>query len=228
MAHVNAIARMLEEYLRIPHKLVLLTDQNAEGAEVEEILPVPRDPKGLRLVKTVNCYRRLRFFDPEYIKHFDTEWLMSIDLDTLILADITDSIEKALDEEFGFVILKGRWADRAKNLRPYNGAFYMLKLGQHGHVWADFDPVETPKEIHRRRWVGSDQSWLGMALPGAPTLGPDDGFYFFGQYLKARKFAKSEKITPARVLNFAGFDKPWAKSTRFQAKDIWDQYMQWL
>src|SRR5690606_21838008 len=125
-----------------------------------------------------------------------SEWIMSIDLDTLIRSDITDLIEPALDHPFGLWILKGRHADRTPGERPYNGALYMIRCGAHADVWTSFHPIESPRLIADKQWIGSDQSWIGMAAPGAPTFGPDQGVYFFDQYLQVRR---TPDHVPARI-----------------------------
>lgn len=226
--HVNALARQLVEYVRMPFQLVLLTDQDTTGSEVTDIRPLPDDPEGLKLLSEPNCFRRLRFFDPDYSAQFGTEWVMWIDMDTLIRDDITDLIAGALDHPFGMWILRGRWAAGNRNTRPYNGALCMIRVGDHADVWHSFDPVESPKEIKRTRWVGSDQCWIALKAPGAPTFGPEHGCYFFGQYVDERKRRNGrENFVPARILNYAGKHKPWSKPVRFKARDIWKEYQQW-
>ena len=221
--HVNALAGMLREHLKIPFKLVLLTDEDATGAQVDEVRPAPADPKGLRMMSRINCFRRLRFFDPAYSSQFGTEWVMSIDLDTLIRGDITEMVETGLDHPYGLWILRGRHAGRKPGERPYNGAMYMIRVGAHADVWHKFDPIKSPREIARRRWIGSDQSWIGIMAPDAPTWGPDQGVWFFGQYLQ-----RTDKAQQANVLNFAGNAKPWAKPVKFQCRQTWKEYTRWL
>ena len=236
--HVNALTRQLREYLKIPFRIVLLTDQKATGAEVDEILPLPDDPEGLRVIGRVNCYRRLRFFDPEYTKQFGTEWVMSMDLDTLIRGDLTPLIESSMDHPYGMWIVRGRWAgtkhihltrelrSKVKSpVRPYNGALFMVRIGDNAQVWNDFHPVDTPARIQKLKWVGSDQCAISLLAPNAPTWGPEHGMYFFGQYLAQRRVNPD---TTALVLNFAGRKKPWSKPVRYEAKDIWGEYMQWM
>lgn len=238
VAHINALARQLRQYLRLPFRLVLLTDQPHEGVEIEDVRPLPEDPPGLQLLGKVNCYRRIRFFDPEYTKQFGTEWVMSIDLDTLIRADITELVRDAMDHPFGLWIVRGRWASGPKQVdlvqevrrgrgpeRPYNGSWFMVRVGQHADVWNKFHPVETPRKIKELRWAGSDQCVISLLAPGAPTFGPEHRVYFFGQYLQERKRRPKEE---AVMLHFAGRHKPWTNGVRLQAKDIWKDYMQWI
>lgn len=224
LEHVNAIARQLRHYLNRPFRIALLTDQDARGAEVDEIHELPPEPSGLKLLQKPNCFRRLSFFDPEYQSRFDADWLFSVDLDTLFLEDVTEDIEQAITHPYGLWMLRGRWAGQKRNARPYNGALQLIRCGSHADVYADFHPVQSPQEIQARKWVGSDQSWISIKAPDAPTLGPDKGYYFFQQYCEARALG----CVPARVLSYAGRDKPWSKPVRFQAKDIHEEYMRWF
>lgn len=222
--HVNAMCRQLRAYLQIPFKIVLLTDEDASGAEVDELYPGLREIEGLKLVKTVNCFRRLRLYDPEYTEQFGTEWLMSVDLDSLFYRDMTSVLVEAMQHPYGLWLLKGRNAHRGPKERPFNGALQLIKHGAHPEVWRDFDPVQSPQDIAKTRWVGSDQSWLGIKCRGAQSFGREHGIYYFGQYLRLRKM---KKIRPL-MLNFAGRDKPWGKPCRFQAKDVHSEYMRWM
>lgn len=219
------MSRMLREYLKIPFKLVLLTDEDASGAEVDEIKPGLKEIEDLKLVKKVNCFRRLRLYDPSYTEQFGTEWVMSVDLDTLIQRDITGLISDAMEHPFGLWILRGRNALRGPNERPYNGALQLIRHGAHPQVWETFHPVDSPQEIAKTRWVGSDQSWIGLKAPNAPTFGMEHGVYYFGLYRVHRNKPKS---VPACMVNYAGPDKPWAKQVKRLAPELHKAYMRWM
>lgn len=218
--HVRAMARMLREYLHLPHRIVLLTDGQATAAEaeVDEVLGIPPEPVGLRVHGTINCYRRLRFFDPGYARQFGTPYIMSVDLDSLLLDDITADIEGAIKDPFGFTILRGRLAEKLGQ-RPYNGSLFVLRVGAHPHVWYDFDPVQSPIAVRASGWRGSDQVHLSLNLRGAPTFGPDKGFYFLGQYLQSR-----DDDPEPKMLNYAGPLKPWTKQSRNETPELWEQW----
>lgn len=216
--HVNAVASMLREHLSIPFKLALLTDQDSSGAQVDIVRPIPQDPRNARLVKDINCFRRLRYFDPEYTEQFGTEWVMSIDLDTLILEDITEQIEWGMCP-FGFSIIRGRLAVK-EGQRPYNGSLYLIKVGEHRNVWDEFDYQTSPIECARSGWRGSDQTWLSLKLVGAPTLGPEHGFYFYQQYLDS-----SDDEPEAKMLHYAGLLKPWGRMCMRSTPELHAEYM---
>jgi hypothetical protein len=217
--HINALARQLRAYIKAPFKLWLLTDEPLEAKEVDEVAPCPKDPPGLRLRSTVNCFRRLRFFDAAYTEQFGADYLMSIDLDTLIFDDITDIVEAAMTRPL--TILRGRNLDDRPNQRPYNGAMFIVKHGALQHVWDSFCPKKSPLQIATKNWIGSDQSWISMQAPGFATLGREHGFWYFGQYM-----AEGEG-KPLRVLNFAGRDKPWSRAMKKRHEPTWQEWHKW-
>ena len=218
--HVRAMARMLREYLHLPHRIVLLTDTptTVAEAEVDEVLGIPPEPPGLRATGIVNCYRRLRFFDPMYSRQFGTPYVMSVDLDSLFLDDITADIDDAMKNPFGFSILRGRLAEKMGQ-RPYNGSLFVLRVGAHPHVWYDFHPVNSPVAVRASGWRGSDQVHMSLSLRGAPTFGPDKGFYFLGQYLQSKDTDPQPKM-----LNYAGPLKPWTKQSKNETPELWEQW----
>ena len=222
--HVRAMARMLRAYLDIPHSIYLLTDQKTSKTEteVDEILPIPEEPRNASPGKGgVRCFRRLRYFDSAYTKRFDGEWLMSLDLDALLLPGFQGAIEAGMTD-FGFAIIRGRLAVQ-RGQRPYNGSLYLIRQGQHQHIWDDFDWQKSPQECYRSGWVGSDQVWLSLHLQGAPTLGPEHGVYFYQQYLD------SEPESPeATVIHYAGLMKPWSRRSEQETPELWREYKQWL
>jgi hypothetical protein len=222
LRHVRAIARMLRRYLHVPHKLVLLTEipTTAQEAGVDEVREVPPEPRGLRPVGEVNCFRRLRFFDPNYTRQFGTPYVMSVDLDSLLLDDITADIDEAMRNPFGFAILKGRFAEKPGAQRPYNGALFLVRVGAHPNVWNDFHPVKSPIEVRATGWAGSDQVWMSLKIRNAPTFGPDKGFYFLGQFLQS-----SDSDPQPKMLNYAGPMKPWSK---LSMRDTPELYEEWL
>lgn len=219
--HARAVARMLREYLRLPYRIVLLTDLgvvSADEAEVDEVLPVPPEPRGLRPMGEINCYRRLRFFDSAYAQQFGTPYIMSVDLDSLFLNDITKDIERAMNNGFGFQILRGRLAERLGQ-RPYNGSLFVLRVGAHPQVWCDFDPIQSPIKVRASGWRGSDQVWMSLKIRNAPTFNPEQGFYFVHQYLQS-----SDADAEPKMLNYAGPLKPWTKQSKNETPELWEQW----
>lgn len=216
--HATALARMLRHYLKIPHRIVLLTDMVTECEGVDEILPIPAEPKGLGWVQGANCFRRLRFFDPEYNKQFDSEWLMSIDLDTVILGDITKVVEYAMSQDYGACLLRSKHYT-GPGTRPFNGGMFFIKSGTNGHVWSSFDGRTSPAIITQTGWIGSDQVWMCLQMPDAPVFGKADGVYFHGEYRER----KPEDPMPL-VINYAGPYKPWSKTGKKQSPELWSHW----
>jgi lipopolysaccharide biosynthesis glycosyltransferase len=214
---------MLREYMKIPHQIVLQTDFKAslQQTEVDHILPLPKEPRNVYAHQGINCFRRLKYFDPRYSSQFGTEWVMSLDLDTLILGDITERIEWAMND-FGFCIIRGRLAVE-EGQRPYNGSMYLLRVGEHAHVWDDFDWTIGPHECARSGWRGSDQVWLSLKIQGAPTLGPEHGVYFYHQYLDS-----SDDDPDPTMIHYAGLQKPWSKMCKREAPELWDEYRRFV
>lgn len=220
--HVTALARMLRHYVKIPHRIALLTeyDLDADELEVDVVTSLPPEPSNLVTRHGINCFRRLRYFDPEWSGRFGTDWVMSIDLDTLILDDMTSTLEWAMND-FGFTIIRGRLANE-HGQRPYNGSLYLIRVGEHRHVWDEFDWTNGPRECADAGWRGSDQVWLSLHLQGAPTLGTEHGVYFYQQYLES-----SDSDPEARMLHYAGLLKPWSKQSQRETPELWEEYQRW-
>jgi hypothetical protein len=221
-ARIAAIAQQIRDHVRVPHRIVLLSELPFENIpQVDEIRPCPKSVSyhNLALNSPVDCTRRLRMFDPEYSKQFGTPWVASIDIDTLILNDITDIVETAMNQPDGFAIVRGRWTNQEKTLRPYNGAFWFLRVGAQEQVWRQWDPHASFKRMLDSGWLGSDQVWLSLTVKDAYTFGPEHGVYYLGQY---------EKMQPGdpepRIINWAGICKPWSKMAAKRVPELYDYY----
>lgn len=216
--HATALARMLREYLKIPHRIVLLTDMAQEVDEIDEVLPPLEEPEGLRYVHKANCFRRLRLFDPEFNRQFNSEWLMCIDLDTVILNDITELVEHAITRKEGVCLLWSKFA-HIEGARPFNGGMYFLKTGENGHVWSEFNGAESQAEIAKTKWTGSDQVWMCLQLPNAPAIGRNEGVYYHEEYRD-----RLEPCPTPLIINYAGPTKPWSKTGKRETPDLWKQW----
>lgn len=125
-----------------------------------------------------NCYLRLRLFDPEINREFGGH-VLSMDLD----CEIFDEFDPG---RHSFKILRGFTRS------PYCGSMFMLKAGEHREVWERFDPVASPKLLAKlqyqgRALVGSDQAWMGFAIPDAPTWSEADGIYQARQLMRTHR-----------------------------------------
>lgn len=217
--HVNRMVRMLERVMTVPYRPVCITDDPTgvycETFPLWEPPPVripaawPVTPAG-RVVP--NCFTRLRVFDPG-VGAWLGERLLSVDLDAVILDDLAPLLT---DDTFR--------AARGMH-SALCGTLWQLRTGAHPEVWCDFDPVQSPKQIaeteyNGRTISGSDQAWLSIKLPYAPTWGEGDGVYWF-KSLKPKLIPKN-----ARYVYFAGNIKPWDRTCQMINPRLYDLYMQ--
>lgn len=221
-ARISAIAHQINDHVRTPHRIVLLTNRPIDvPAGVDEIRPCPPEIMypDTALRSPVNCTRRLRVFDPQFSEQFGTDWIAPIDIDTLILDDITDIVDRAMLEPGGITLTRGRETDIERTLRPYNGAFWIMRVGAHPQVWIDWDATTSPQLMQASGWLGSDQVWLSIKIKGAATMGPEHGVYYLGQYEKL-----TDADTEPRIINFAGRCKPWSKPAMKRCPELYDYY----
>jgi hypothetical protein len=216
-AHVRSLARQLREHLKVPHRIVLLTDDihehKATALEIDAVEEIPYEPQVVLCgIGGVNCFRRLRVFDPKYSERFGTPFVLSLDLDALVLRDLTPLVEHAMSADFA--ILRGRMK------APYNGGLWSLRVGAHADVWSTFDWRRSPEACRATGLIGSDQVWMSLRIPDALTIGPEHGAYFRGQYLEAPAEAQAQ----ARLVTFAGPTKPWSKTSQRETPQFWRTY----
>ncbi len=215
--HVNRMLGMLERTMSVPYRPVCITDDptgvycetfplwQMPEVRIPAVQPLP--PRG-KLIP--NCYTRLRIFDPRVGMWFGDR-ILSIDLDAVILDDLAPLLT---DDPFR--------AARGMH-SPFCGTLWQLLVGEHADVWYDFDPVETPKLVadtmHGDRPIsGSDQAWLSIKIPDAPTWGEGDGVYWF-KTLKPKQIPKN-----ARYIYFAGNIKPWGRECQMINPELYDAY----
>jgi hypothetical protein len=209
--HVNVLELMLKTHLRIPHRLVCVTD---DPTDVRcETMPIWDYPQVEVDKNKPNCFRRLRLFSDEARDMFGPR-VLSIDLDCSILGDITPLITK-----HDFRIVQGRAA-------PYNGSMWLLRTGSRPQAWHDFDAeafrdaVAGTKNVVGRPFYGSDQAWLSSKLPGEATWSDADGVYQYRDLaLRAPEFPND-----ARIVFFAGTRKPWDYSLKRHMPIIYQTY----
>lgn len=216
---VAALCAQLRDHVRIPFRIVLLAEQAMSPDGVDEVRPAPPElVAGNINGSPVNCTRRIRLFDPSYAETIGTEWLAVLDVDMLILDDVTDVVEFGASAADGLTFLRGR-STREATLRPYNGALWFLRVGAHRYVWDDWDPASSPSEIEGSGWIGSDQVWFSLKVKDVPTVGPEHGVYYLGEYERM-----VEGDPPARIVNYAGNCKPWSRMARNRTPELYDYY----
>ena len=138
------------------------------------------------------CYRRLKIFDPDTARSIG-ERIVSIDLDSVVVGNLDPLFDR--DEEFI------AWCG-VRNAAPYCGSLFMFTSGACAEVWEEFDPQTSPGAASR--YIGTDQAWIGHALPERPTWGKKDGVLSF-----KRDFRRSDLPGFAARLKKAGYrDEP--------------------
>lgn len=216
-AHVNTAARMIGANLSLPHRIVCLTDM-PKGITDCEVLPIWPEIPGLVTAGTPNCWRRIRLFDPDTAAAIGPR-ILSMDLDCVVMQDMAPLLTHGQP----FKILGGHYA-------AYNGSMWDMAAGVHPHVWGKFDPARSPRQARMakhpnspgRRMVGSDQVWLSIQVPGAPTWGRDDGIVSYARESVGYKHARK-----ARVWFFAGGIKPWSRQVHKNIPAVYAQYLKY-
>lgn len=208
--HVNALERMVRANLCMPHVFKCITDMpegiNCETIPLWDSLDTNTHPT------RPNCYRRLRAFSEE-MRPFLGDKFLSLDLDCVIVGDITPLITN--DD---FKILRGSAA-------PYNGSMWMMKTGARKQVWEHFNPSVSPDLANKqvlpngRRYHGSDQAWISYKIPGEKTWGCCDGIYQYVYDVKDKQVPDN-----AKIIFYAGGEKPWSNPAASQLQSIYSQY----
>jgi hypothetical protein len=204
--HVNVLQRMLVRHVRIPHRLVCLTD-DPHGVECET-LPVPTEHAELG-----GCYRRLWLFSDQAGEVLGDRFV-SIDLDVILLDDCTPLFERPEP-----LVLNAYVPGRDHVDQHYNGGLMMLSAGARPQVWTGFDPSRSPGVLARcardRLCVGTDQAWIRMVLgKGEARWTEDDGVH-------DARFTLGEQPPPgAKMVLFAGPRDP-SLDPRPWVRDAW-------
>lgn len=205
--HVNAMVRMLKDYLYVLHDVVCFTD-TPKGIICPTELLQPLDivvPEG-----KPNSYCRLRMFSPWAAKRFSGKMILSIDLDAVILKPIDPLNPPDLD----FKINKGIAC-------AYNGGMWLLRPGTRNKVWSLFSE-HTFQTTQALGLTGSDQAWLSHILPGEATWGKEDGVYHFSHT------PLGTNLSECRIMFFAGAKKPWSKECRDRFFNVYSHYREYL
>lgn len=208
--HVNRLYSMLKRNIQHPFKLHCITDDSHGIREEVNIIPLWDD-----YAQMGGCYRRLRLFAKEMETLIGPDFF-SIDLDVVIIRDITQLLSNARQFEFKM------WAD-TNPTTPYNGSFIYMKAGKRSQVWQEFDPVESPKKAKLKRYVGTDQAWIGACLgPNEAKWGTRDGIFSYRvHFLEGRRpHLKGDE----KIVFFHGASDPSKEDTQKLSpwiKDYW-------
>lgn len=153
--HVNVLRSMLARHVRIPHRLVCVTD-DPEGIDPRvEVVPLWDRCRSLG-----GCYNRLWVFSKEAEEIFGPRFVC-IDLDVVMVRDCTPLFERSEP----FVINAYNPCRVGENDQHYNGGMFMMDAGARSSVWSDFDPESTPSQVEAdTRVIGTDQAWIRVHL----------------------------------------------------------------
>jgi hypothetical protein len=207
---VNVLLSMLTRHYHSPFELVCVTDD-----------PIGIDPQ-VRVVKlwstyanvpsphgrgNPSCYRRLRMFAKDGAELFGPRFV-SIDLDVIITADITQLF--ARDVEFRM------YGDTARGT-PYNGSLIQHKAGTRTQLWDRFNPLTAPILGLRKKYIGSDQAWIGVCLgPNEPKFTRVDGVFSYRNEIRQQ----GGGLPPtAKIVIMHGHVDPW--DPVMQRKHAW-------
>lgn len=217
--HVNTLYHMLHRNVDIPFRFICINDfPDSEGKDLfhKQVISFPLwqvdlpefDIEG----KNPNCYKRLKLFDAEAggIKPIVTqrfigqkdEWhddrIVLLDLDLMIVGNITK-----------IVTIPGEFVGWKKAV-PYQGAFWMLKIGSRQKVWDLFikNPLACRAAGKALRYVGSDQAWISTCLGkgNERVVGTQHGVYSF---LRDKVWVEKTLPSDARIVIFHGSKSPW-------------------
>jgi len=207
---VNVLRSMIARHYKAPHELVCITD-NAVGIDERvriiklwddfKNVPSPHGPLN------PSCYRRLKMFSREAAALIAPRFV-SIDLDVVITADITNLFPG--DVEFKM------YGDTARGT-PYNGSLILHTAGTRPQLWEKFDPKTSPNLGLMKRYIGSDQAWIGVCLgPNEPKFTSADGIYSYRNQLAPRG---GQLPSNAKIVIFHGHCDPWQLT--MQRKHPW-------
>jgi hypothetical protein len=204
-SYVNRLRSMFNRHLMVPHRLVCITDEDTHGIDPRiEIVPMPKAALRLAHMKSAeggvmpSCYRRLWMFSPEARSVLGDRVLLT-DIDAVLTGDITHLVER--DEPFVGWRPMMSWGNKAR----VAGGVYLMTPGAHPEVWDDFSEagVAAAKAAGFR---GSDQAWISYKIGATCAIWkPDDGIYALSDFKRGALPLPED----ARMVQFAGFPKPW-------------------
>lgn len=195
---VNIWADSIDRHLKMPHELVLVTD-DGEGVDgrIRQI-PLWRDN-----FEHGRDWHRVKLFAEEMADTIGPRFVVS-DLDTVFCG--------ALDPLFANDHPFMAWRD--PNRDQYCTALFMMDAGAFPHVWEQFDPKLALRLRQLGVFGGYDQAWISHALPGQPRWTKEDGVLSFrvdvlcGHDIETAPMSAQALPRSARVVNFHGKYNP--------------------
>lgn len=168
---INTYLRMADRSIRVPHRIVCVTDdpKGIDGAvSIVDIRTLPsyvwmnvRNPSS---PVNPSCYVRLAIYHPDAVALFGLvgDRIVSSDVDAVLIDDATSLFDRAED----FAIWGGQSVQpgRPQVYNWFNGSFQALRAGARPQVWTRFDPRVSPQRAHAAGCRGSDQGWIAHCL----------------------------------------------------------------
>ena len=195
---VNVWGSMVSRHLKMPHELVLVTDDGAGVDGAIRQIPLWRDQ-----FEHGRDWHRVKLFAEEMADTIGPRFVI-MDLDTVICG----GLDPLFDNSHPYMA----WQDPIRD--QYCTALQIMDAGAFPHVWERFDPEFAMRLRRQGTFGGYDQAWISYALPGQPRWTADDGVLSFrGDVLKGRdleSYGADEVALPAgaRVVNFHGRYNP--------------------
>ena len=222
---VNTFRSMVDRHYHGPHEVVCITDDPIGIDPRVRIVPLWDDYRYVQSplgIEYPACYVRLRAFDTSSGSILGNRFI-SVDLDCVITGDVTDLWNRRED----FVIWENNTrpfvtaGQPQKPVTPYNGSMWMMNAGARQQVFSDFDPIRSPVETYNAGYVGSDQAWFALKIPGEAVWTKDDGVLSWRQHMKNRMYMLPEDT---KIIFFQGHEDPWDQSAIDKAPWILEHY----
>jgi hypothetical protein len=209
--HVNVLGAMLRRHLRMPHRLLCVTD-DARGIE-HETFPIWSDAAGVGNPNGPgfpSCFRRLKIFSAAQQREMGIrqgDRIASIDLDVVLVDDVTPIFNR--EEDFVGWRAKGKHHETV-----LNGTLFSLRAGSHEDVWSEFDATRSPAIARAAGYLGSDQAWLSLKLAcKVAAWGSESGIVSYMRDL----LLDPSLPQGARLVSFHGQHKPWDAEVQAEA-----------
>lgn len=153
--HVARLASMVRRHLRVPHRIICLTDQRATVPGVEVV--------DIRATGLWGWWGKMALFCPDYRGHLPTIYL---DLDTVILRDITPLARVA--GKFAISRNMTRLAGNTTWPCLYGSHCMVFGPGWGRQVWNAFEADR--RGLIARAGIMGDQWVIQQLVPDAPLL----------------------------------------------------------
>lgn len=202
--HVRILKAMVERNLMLPHRFVCVTDEEVEGVET-----VPMDWTK-HIPGTV--FARLMQHNPEWATANLGERILSLDVDVVITGSLDELAARKED-----IVLWRNPNFPAPKRAFYQSSVQLFSAGARPELWADFDPIETPKWVNWR-FGGAEQAWISERLDwNEAYFDARDGIYGAGRLNGNGVYTDLPRN--ARIVSFPGSRAPWQPEV--QEKHPW-------